>query len=193
MFGMSSDQIAALAAVAQAILALVTLIGSIAVSLFIWYGTRRIAQLDYERSLREAWMAVDAVALSSDEMLVMADTLMDPKNAASHIEARRRRWFAYTLMNAIVSTYFGAKHGFTQSRKDSLEACRQLLRPLMNHDEIFEITQGHGYEPEFSALCREVREEQIRNSNESESVFASQDRPASAQPSCSTGRKPANL
>lgn len=189
MFGMTPDEISALAAVAQTLLALAALIGSVAVSMLVWYGTRRIAKLDYERSIREAWIAVDTAALSNDQMLVMADTLMDPKNENDDLERRRRRWFAYTVLNAITSSYFGAKHNLTQSQKVTIEGCRQLLGPLLRHDEIFEITQGHGYEDEFSEFCREIRKEQMKlpasgmeNEQKAHNLDAAQDGWAGAHP-----------
>src|SRR5262249_35201915 len=111
MLGMNSNDISALATVAQAILALAALIGSIAMAAFVWNGTRRIAKLDYERSVREIWIAIDTVALSSDATLIMADNLMDQRNRSDEIEQRRRRWFSYMILNAITSSFFGAKNG----------------------------------------------------------------------------------
>lgn len=159
MFGMSPEEISALGTLAQAVLALAALIGSVAISAYVWYGTRRIAQLEYERAIREAWIAVDTTALSSDAMLVMADNLMDPRNGNDDIEKRRRRWFAYTVLNAVTSLYFGSKYRLTQVE---MEACKELLRPMLLHDEVFEITQGHGYGAEFGAFCRKIREEQMK-------------------------------
>ena len=95
MFGLSTEEISAIGTLAQAVLALAALIGSVAVSVYVWFGTRRIAQLEYERAIREARIAVDTAALSSDAMLVMADNMMDPRNANDDLERRRRRWFAY--------------------------------------------------------------------------------------------------
>jgi hypothetical protein len=187
VFGMTPDEVTALAALAQVVLALAALVGSVAVSVFVWYGTRRIARLDYERSVREAWIAIDTAALASDETLAIADALENP-NSESTPEVRRKRWFAYTYLNAVVSTYFGARHGLSRSPEARVEACRQMLRPLVLDDVVFEITQGHGYEPEFSALCREVREAQLRLGAIAKAE--TDPAPVSARPRRAAGRRP---
>ena len=164
---MKPDEISAIAAVAQAVLALAALIGSIAISVFVYSGSKRIARMEYERSVREAWNNLDAVALSSDEMLKIADQMMDPLSAARSLEERRRRWFAYLVLNALASSYVGAQQGLTKSPKGTLDICEHHLNRLLLDKDIFELTQ-QGYEGEFMALCRVIHKK-LQKKKEGES------------------------
>lgn len=155
---MKPDEVVTLTAIAQVILAVAALIGSIAVSLFVYYGTKQTSRLEYDRAIREWWNALDQIALSSDDMLTIADQLMDPASYSQSTEQRRRKWFAFIVLNALASTYIGAKLGLVRSTEDSVGIIKHHLRRLLVSDDIFSLSQA-GYEPDFMALCRQVRDE----------------------------------
>lgn len=56
---MKPDEIAALAAVAQALLALATLTGTIVVAVFVYIGTQRLAAFQLYREIRDGWSTLD--------------------------------------------------------------------------------------------------------------------------------------
>jgi hypothetical protein len=153
---MKPDEVAAIAAIAQAVFAF----AAIAIAVVVYRASNLIARMQYEWSVREAWNALDSVALSDERMLVMADRLMDPSSTNRSLEAIQRKWFVFMVLNALASSYMGAKRGLTQSKKDTLSICTHHLSRLVVDDEIFALTQ-HGYEKDFSAFCRNIREQQL--------------------------------
>ncbi len=176
---MKPEEINALAAVAQAVLALATLVISLAISWFVYRGTKRIAKAEHDRSIREWWNTLDTIALSNDEMLKVADELMNPLLATQSMDEKRRRWFAFVVLNALSSSYVGAKTGMTQSSNDTIEIVKHHLRNLLSSDDIFKLTQ-YGYEKDFAVLCKEIHDEAANQS--AIHAKATPVEPVSAQP-----------
>jgi hypothetical protein len=158
---MDSQTVQNVAAVANVILALAALTGSVAVALFVHYAQSRSEQLSFFHSLGSAWIDIDLAALSDDELLVVADNLMDPSTVHDDIKSRKKRWFAYAVMNVVLARYKAAEDGILEPKEDVVAGCRALLKTLVADDEIYEITQGHGYEPWMEAACREPREQHL--------------------------------
>jgi hypothetical protein len=154
---MDPQSVQNVAAIANVILALAALTGSVAVALFVHYAQARSEQLSFFHSLGSAWIDIDLAALSDDELLVIADNLMDPSNANDDIKSRKKRWFAYAVMNVVLARYKAAEDGILEPKEEVIAGCRALLKTLVMDDEIYEITQGHGYEPWMSDACRELR------------------------------------
>ena len=155
------SRIQAITAVAQSVLAIASLVSSIVIGLYVWYGQSEMTKRQIEKSTRDSWIAVDLAALENDSTLVAADNLMDPKNVNDPIEKRRKRWFGYAIMNIIIERYDAAQQGLIGPKEDAINSCKELLRPLMLDDDIYEITQGHGYETRIKVLCKEIRNEVI--------------------------------
>lgn len=153
---MKLEEISAYAAVAQAILALLTLGVSVAISVFLYRWSNRVDKSSHDRSIREWWNTLDEMALSSDEMLLVADELMNPSAVSHSILKKRRRWYAFLVLNVLSSMYTGAKDGLSRSADDSVSMVKHHLKILLSSDDIFDLTQK-GYEADFIALCREVR------------------------------------
>jgi hypothetical protein len=152
---MKAEEISAYAAVAQAVLALATLIVSIVISVTLHRWSNRVAKVEHERSLREWWNTLNETALSSAEMLLVADELMHPTSTGQPIGEKRRRWFAFLVLNALSSSYLGAKDGLSRSTTDTVNIVKHHLRILLTSDDIYKLSQ-QGYEADFAALCREV-------------------------------------
>jgi hypothetical protein len=155
-----SQGVQTIAAVANVILAMAAVVGSIAVALYVHYSQQRAERLSYFHSLGQAWISVDLAALSDDQLLVTADNLMDPANIPEpSIERRRKRWFAYAVMNLVLARYKGAEDGILVPKEEVVAGCRNMLSTLMRDDDIYMMTQGHGYEPWMQEVCRELRQE----------------------------------
>lgn len=145
---MTPDALSAYASVA-------TLFVSIVITLILQRWSNRVARAEHDRSIREWWNALNETALSSDEMLVAADRLMSPDAGAEPIEQKRRRWFAFLVLNALSSMYMGAKAGLSNS-EDTLKIVEHHLQSILKSDDIYRQTQ-FGYEKDFSNFCRGVR------------------------------------
>lgn len=156
---MKPEEINALAAIAQAVLALATLIVSIVISLFVYYGTRKIARLEHDRSIREWWNTLNTIALDDDKMLEIAEKLMNPSASPQTAEETRRKWFAFVVLNTLSSSYLGAMTGVSRSSEETINIVKHHLRKLLSSEDIFNLTQGEGYEKDFANLCRQIRAE----------------------------------
>ena len=146
--------------VAQLIVALSALVVSAGVSVIAYRGTKRIAEIQYWRGVRDSWMDIDKIALSNDEMLKMVDSLFHPDLAGQLIEDIRKRWFGYMAFNAFVSQYFGA--GPVEDVDESGRRARVAaqLKPLMKDDVLYNLAQTGVYGPQFENLCRKLREQE---------------------------------
>jgi hypothetical protein len=158
---MKPDEIAALAGVAQAIVAVATLVATVVVSVLVYIGTRKIARIEHDRGVRESWNTIDALALSDPSVLRLIEEILPaPGSSARDIEMARRKWLAYMLLNTLSSTYNGATRGLTRSKSDALSVCEYHVAALVRHDDIFALTQ-EGYSDSFAAFCKRVRLNQV--------------------------------
>lgn len=148
---MTPEELSAYAAVA-------TLVVTVVISIILQRWSSRVARTEHERSLREWWNTLNETALSSEEMLLVADKLMHPSAVGQTVEEKRRRWFAFLVLNALSSSFLGAQDGLSRSKEDTVGIVKHHLRILLPSDDIYELSQ-QGYEPGFAALCREVRDE----------------------------------
>jgi hypothetical protein len=152
---MNPEQVQAVAAIAQSILAFVAIVGTVAVSIFVYYGTRRIARMQYEQSIRDAWVAVDTAALENDATLLIADSLMDPHSEELPIERRRKRWLSYMMLNPLFATYSGLQEGLVN--QETVKSLHTELGLILRDDDVYKITQSGIYPPSFAALCETLR------------------------------------
>jgi len=159
---MKPDEVSAAAGVAQAAIGLLTLITTIAITVFVYIGTRAIARIEHDRGIRDAWNSLDALALSDPALLRVAEDLLPGPGSptGSSCKAARRKWFAYMALNVLSSMYNGATRGLTRSRPDALMTCEYHIAMLVAHDDVYALTQ-EGYSGPFAAFCRGIREKQI--------------------------------
>lgn len=154
---MTLDELQAYSAVAQTVLAFLTLIVTAALTYLVYRGTKNIAAIEYSRSIRDAWLAFDSVALASDDMLIVADKLMDASTAGNPIELRRKRWLTFMVLNIMTSTFEGRKYKFVK-HEDAKAAFDRLLMPIVIDDDAFPLTQSKGHPPDFSIYCKNLRD-----------------------------------
>ena len=95
----------------QSAAAVLNVVAVVAVAVFVHRATtaaQRLAvsreqfaeKMEFDRELKNAWIAVDSEALASDEALKVFDDLLHPEEArGASIEERRRRWASYLLLN----------------------------------------------------------------------------------------------
>jgi hypothetical protein len=155
---MSPDEIQAYSAIVQTIIAFLTLIVTGALTYLVYRGTKAIAAIEYSRSIRDAWLTIDSVALSNDEILKTADKLMDASTVNDPIELRPKRWLAFMVFNILISIFEGQEQAFLKD-EDVKTAFDQILMPLIIDNDSFILTQSKGHPPRFSAYCKKLREE----------------------------------
>jgi hypothetical protein len=157
---MTPEEVAAIAGVAQAVIAFATLVVTAALTVIVYVGTRAIARIEHDRGVRDAWNAIDAIALADPDVLRVAEELMpEPGDGPRPAEGARRKWFAYMILNALSSTFSAAERGVLRSRPDALTTCAYHVGALVRHDDIYPLTQ-EGYSAGFARFCRDIKEKQ---------------------------------
>jgi hypothetical protein len=146
--------------IAQALVALTALLVSAALTVFVYYGMRKAAYLQFWRSVGNAWMDIDKFALSNDQNLRLADSLFNPDKAHQSIEHIRKRWFSYMVVNVFHSMYYGTNVPLPGPERRHAERARLELRPLLKDDVFYDLTQSGILEDEFERMCRDLRKEQ---------------------------------
>ncbi len=155
---MDNETTIATAAVAQAALALAGVISTLILGLVVYKSTSRIARLEHARSMRETWVTIDGLALADPTTLTLADALL-PQPPHPDASFARKRWFVLAYLNPIATAHQGAIDGIYGPEKDDVVAgIRAQLATLLRDDDVFWVTQNHGHEASFQALCRTIRD-----------------------------------
>jgi hypothetical protein len=66
------------------------------------------------------------------------------------------------VLNIVIERHDAAQQGLIEPKEEVVAGCRQLLKTLMADDDVFAMTQGHGYEKGHQELCRTLRNEVLR-------------------------------
>jgi hypothetical protein len=149
---MDTDVVMASAAIGQVVLTGV-------LALVVSRSTNMIARLEFSRSVRDAWVSVDELALANEATLKEADGLLLPNPAgAATVEFARKRWFILAYLNPINTTYQGVQDGIYGAREDEILAgIRAQLRVLLADEDAYWVSQHHGHDKSFRDFCAEVR------------------------------------
>lgn len=141
------------AAAAQMLIA----IGSLVLSAAVFYYTKKTVALESLRSVRNSWMQLDQTALSDAANLLQADALFF--NDAGDERRARRRWISMMALNPVVSDYMAACDGLLPNPKQTIEGCRVMLKQLLQHDDVYAMTQSGAYAAAsgFAKLCYDIR------------------------------------
>jgi hypothetical protein len=141
-----------LSAILQTLIAFFTLIATIVLTVFVYKGTKTIASIEHSRSIRDAWLTIDSIALSNNEMLVVADDLMSNFKHTDEIDQKQKRWFALMVFNILISIFEGKEKQFLEN-DDAKKAFDQLLVPMLSDEDVYNLTQNRGHPLDFSKYC----------------------------------------
>jgi hypothetical protein len=129
----------------------------------VYRSTSRIARLDFGRSLRETWIAIDNLALADTETLLAADSLLTPREGRDATTFARKRWFILAYLNPVATAYQGVREGIYAGRQkeEMLAGVRSQLQVLMADEDAYWVSQNHGHEDSFQQFCTAIRESLI--------------------------------
>jgi len=151
---MNTDQIQALMAVVQSVLALL----SIVASFFVYAGTVRIAKAQFFQTLSTSWNTIDSTLLAGDQNLRVANALIfDKMKGISPDDVPRKRWVAFMMLNPLEIAYEGVQKNLLD--KALAAKIEHNLRQMLEDDEVFLLSQQGIYLPPFAALCARVKAE----------------------------------
>ncbi len=152
---MSAQDIQTFSAIAQVVLAVVGIVGATAVSLFVYYGSRRIATAQYLRSVYDAWIAIDTFLLSNPDCLETYNRLARPQDTHATAELTKRRHIAFLVLNPLSTLFEGIQEGYVE--RDAMTRLQAVLGRVLADDDVYRQTQEELFGDKFVALCREVK------------------------------------
>lgn len=136
---------------------LLTLAAQIAVAIVLFFAGRRISQAQYVKSTSDAWNEFNKLMLANADNVTTGRKHFGFSWAKESDEAFRKAYLGFTGLNALMTVYYGAKHGLLPSDyKDS--NIEQILQAFLQDDQIYELTQTRGYAPEFQQLCKQFKD-----------------------------------
>ena len=118
---------------------------------------RRVARLEQDRAIKEAWVQVDQAALASDVDLQLLDRLLHPDEAEVDPETRRKRWLAYMILNPVDAAWSAALAGHMP--EGTLDSSEATMRALVRDDTVYDLIRTFVYNKPFRARCAELRSE----------------------------------
>lgn len=138
------------------LLRLISLLAQIAIPVAIFYAGRLIARAQYTKSMQDAWNEFNKLAIANADNLRVVRKLLGFALAERSDDDIRKAYLAFVALNTFQGAYFGAKYGLL-AKKYQLETFGDLLKPLMADDDIFALSQGRGYHPDFKIECEKIR------------------------------------
>ena len=156
MFNLNAEEVAAVAALSQVVIAFVGVVIGVIVPLFIYFGTKKIAKAQYFQTLSTSWAAIDSTVLLHEENLRAINALFHgQEDQADSLELARKRMLGYMFLNPLEIAFNGVRRGF-------LDAAMQVnidryLAYLVSDDDVYSLTQNAIYQPAFAAHCRTIK------------------------------------
>ena len=127
-------------------------------ALIVQRSAARLTQLEFARALSDSWIHVDDVTLKDPDLVRLAELFHPPRETADPA-FQKKRLYLLVFLNPLQTTYQAARLGlFGQNNAKSIEALKSQLAYVVKDDDAYWVTQNQGYDPDFVALCREVRE-----------------------------------
>lgn len=118
---------------------------------------RRVARMEQDRAIKEAWVQVDQAALANDTDLRLLDGLLHPEAAESTQEERRKRWLAYMILNPVDAAWSAAREGHMPD--GTLESSEATMRALVRDDGAYALIRTFVYNRPFRTRCEQLRAE----------------------------------
>lgn len=137
----------ALAAVAQGVIGVV-------LTVLVYRATNRISQLQYTRSIFDAWLAVDTKMLEHADLLQAYASLESPERKSQGTEQARKRVLGYLILNPLASIHSGLCKGYLDPKDYPL--LEDKLRQILADEDIYRLTQEEIYEAAFAEFCRKI-------------------------------------
>jgi hypothetical protein len=117
----------------------------------------KLTRLEFTRALRESWIHVNDVTLRDPSLINLANQYL-PRRETTDPAFGQKRLFLLVYLNPINTAYQAALQGiYGAGTKEAIDAVKDQLGRVVADDDAYWVTQSHNYDPEFAALCREIR------------------------------------
>lgn len=119
----------------------------------------------HRAALTQALNVQNSVVLSSDENLMIADSLIAEPGMDVSIRGARERWICFVLLNVQALIFSTRKQD--QSMQETWEAVqRGVLDHLLENDSVMHLLRTRGYALEFVKYCEARREKILQHTDE---------------------------
>jgi hypothetical protein len=153
-----APEVAAALAIATVVVAVLQLGATAVIAIVLQRSTSKLARVELSRTLREAWVTIDSLALGDHEALQIADSLLPKHPTHEPDDFARKRLFILTYLNPIATWHHGVIEGIYGSQtKANLEVVRGLLTEVLDDDDAYWVSQNHWHDESFRTLCTEIR------------------------------------
>jgi hypothetical protein len=143
----------------QLVVSIASVLITIWLAVIVQRGAARLTELEFARAVRDTWIRVDEVTLRDPDLIRLASQFLPPHQSADPGFQQKRLWLLLQL-NPLQTTYQAARQGlFGRDGADAIDSIRSQLKFVVKDDDAYWVTQNQGYDPAFTALCREVRDE----------------------------------
>lgn len=126
------------------------------IAIAVYQAGRKVARLEQDRAIKDAWISVDQAALATPEQLRVLDALLHPGEARDEA-ASRKRWLIYMILNPIDAAWSAAKSGHMP--EGALDSSEASMRALVQDGDAYRMIQSYVYNLDFRKRCAELREE----------------------------------
>ena len=149
----STSCIQALSALAQASIALATLI----LSVVLWFNARRDAQVNYTRMIHESWNQLNALVLANPALVPIANRVfgIEDEDDGASVPPHLKRYFALLTLNILEVTYLGRGVGLVDHAYHE-EGTSCVLKPILRDPDILDALHKSGYHTGFVAYCDRI-------------------------------------
>jgi hypothetical protein len=143
----------------QLVVSIASVLITIWLAVIVQRGAARLTELEFARAVRDTWIRVDEVTLRDPDLIRLASQFLPPHQSTDPEFQQKRLWLLLQL-NPLQTTYQAARQGlYGRDGTDAIESIRSQLKFVVKDDDAYWVTQNQGYDPAFTALCREVRDE----------------------------------
>lgn len=148
--------IQAWAAIIQTALTLLTFIIGIVISIVLYQGTNRLTKLQLLRANYDAWKDIDTFLLEQPDLLKIAGKLNPKATGDATVETQRKRHLIFLLLNPFYSYFYALQNAYVEDRmREKFDTC---LRPLLEDEDVFAITQSEVFVEGFAEYCQKLRQ-----------------------------------
>ena len=135
----------------------IQVVAQAAIALAVFIAGRAIAKAQYTKSAQDCWNEFNKLVLANaDNLRVAREHLRPPSFAKSSDDLTRKAYLGFMLLNAFSAYHMGSKYKLVDAHHQDAQL-RELLKPIMEDEQIYELSQARGYHPDFRAFCRQVR------------------------------------
>lgn len=147
--------------VAQLVASVAGVLITVWIAFLVQRSATKLTQLEFTRAVRESWIHVDELTLGDANLLRLANTFLPQRQGADEAFGQKRI-FLLSYLIPLSTTYLAATQGlFGDKGREVIETVKLHIGLVVADDDGFWVTQNHGHDPDFMAMCREVRAHEV--------------------------------